>query len=152
MLSKSVSFRRFPIGSKIRNEVISKVAEQIFKAVIYTIKTLLMYILLKQGPFIDYGLMGGVERVDMFKNYPCIQTPKYMNDVYIIMFGYHFYELIFVCLFNREKKDFSVMLLHHIATISLILISFSVNFLLPGSIILLLHDFSDILVCITRIA
>lgn len=68
------------------------------------------------------------------------------------MFAYHFYELLFVLSFNREKRDFSEMFLHHVTAIALIVVSFNINFLLPGSVIMLLHDVTDIFVSIARIA
>lgn len=74
-----------------------------FKFAIYLASTGMMYMVLKQedGKYVDYGMLGNVEKVDLWKNYPCVTFPKYNADLYVIKFAYHAYELVFCIIFNR---------------------------------------------------
>ncbi|XP_065195166.1 ceramide synthase 6-like [Sycon ciliatum] len=45
--------------------------------------------------------------------------------------------------FEQRKKDFWEMLIHHIATLGLISLSFSVNYVPIGALIMLCHDIAD---------
>lgn len=54
-------------------------------------------------------------------------------------------------IFHRHKRDFAEFTLHHFATVALIGTSYCFNDLPVGSVIMLLHDASDIFVNIFRI-
>ncbi|CAK8671331.1 unnamed protein product [Clavelina lepadiformis] len=54
--------------------------------------------------------------------------------------------------FDIKRKDFWIMFAHHIATIFLIMFSYSINMLNVGMLIMLLHDFSDVFLETSKIA
>lgn len=87
-----------------------------------------------------------------WENYPCVSKPKYIEDLYVSKFAFHFYELIVCVFFHRQNRDFPEMILHHITTIALIVISFNVHYMVPGAIIMLVHDTSDIFILLCRMA
>lgn len=66
--------------------------------------------------------------------------------------AYHSYELFFTLVFQRHSRDFSEYLLHHIVTIMLVVISYSSNWLPVGSVIMLLHEASDVPLALFKMA
>lgn len=95
-------------------------------------------------------MLGNVEKALYWKDFPCVPQPSYIEDLYLIMSAYHLYELIFTLLFNRKRRDFSEMFLHHVATLGLIAVSFNTANIIAGANIMLLHDFTDIFVTFIR--
>lgn len=77
--------------------------------------------------------------------------PKYLDDMYVMKLAYAFYETVETFVNGRSKRDFSEMALHHIVTMMLILFSYSTNFLPIGSVIMLIHDITDIFLNIFKI-
>ena len=151
-MSLKLSTKKYPLDTKIRLETVDRLAEYVFKIMVYFVSSLVIYLVLKQGDFIDYGLLGNVETVQFWLNYPCVSKPKYLEDVYVAKFAYHFYELVICALFHRKNRDFPELILHHITTIVLIILSFTGQHMVPGSTIMLIHDASDIFILICRIA
>lgn len=98
----NLSPAKFPIGTKIRENAIIRLSGYFFKLIAYLVGTITMFATLKQGDFIDYGMLGNVERVDFFKVYPCEITPKFLPEVYVVKFSFHLFELIETFLKRRN--------------------------------------------------
>ena len=77
--------------------------------------------------------------------------PKFFDLHYIICLSYFSSDLIYLLFIYERQNDFFTMILHHICTISLIIFSYITNYSNIGSIVLLLHNASDIFVHFTRI-
>ena len=77
--------------------------------------------------------------------------PKLFDLHYIICLSYFSSDLIYLLFIYERQNDFFTMILHHICTISLIIFSFITNYSNIGSIVLILHNASDIFVHFTRI-
>jgi hypothetical protein len=56
-----------------------------------------------------------------------------------------YYSLLFTSIFDVRRSDFWQMTLHHVVTIGLLSFSWTVNFVRVGTLILLSHDVSDVL-------
>ena len=67
-----------------------------------------------------------------------------LDNFYIFKISYHFYELAHTLLLDRGRKDFPEYILHHLMTFALILFSYSLNCLPLGSVIMLVHDATDL--------
>lgn len=126
-------------------------ADRLYKLIIYTSTTVILYWILQRGKFLHTYLGGDNPTPLYFDNYPCQQLPQYLDDFYVLKLGYHFYELLYTLLFQLDRPDFPEYLLHHILTFALILYSYSVNFLPVGAGIMFVHDFSDIFVVIMKL-
>lgn len=70
------------------------------------------------------------------------KVPELIRIQYFIQIGYYTTGLFF--LFYEEKlKDFTIMVIHHIATIFLIIGSFKYNLFRYGIVVMAIHDISD---------
>ena len=64
--------RKFPKDSKVRITKAKVMAERTFRLFVYTIFTVVAYIILYQGNFVTIFLLGGpVVSPKYYKNYPC---------------------------------------------------------------------------------
>ena len=56
-----------------------------------------------------------------------------------------YYALLIGSIFDVKRSDFWELVFHHIITIFLLSISWTINFVRVGSLVLLSHDISDII-------
>lgn len=94
--------------------------------------------------FIDVYIFGHVNNPKYYANYPCQKLPKYLDEFYLFKLAYHTYELAYSFIFQRNRQDFPEYFLHHFVTLGLILMSYSLNAIPVGAVIMLLHDITDL--------
>ncbi len=95
-------------------------------------------------------MLGSTYEPQYFKNYPCIEVPRYLDDFMIIKMSYYFYETAHLVLFNRDRHDFTEMMVHHIVSVALISITYSMN-ILPVAPVMLVTDCTDIFVALFKL-
>ena len=66
--------------------------------------------------------------------------------------AYHGYELVYTLAFQRGRRDFPEYILHHLVTILLISFSYTLNHMRIGAVIMLIHDFTDVIISIFKCA
>nr|CAB3230108.1 LAG1-like3 [Phallusia mammillata] len=64
---------------------------------------------------------------------------------YYMLEGGFYISLLFSIMRDVKRKDFTEQLIHHMATIFLILFSYVANFVRVGSLVMAIHDVSDII-------
>jgi hypothetical protein len=96
-------------------------------------------------------LLGDQEDPQYFANYPCVKIPHLLDDVYLLKFAYHIYELCYCLVYLRDRRDFPEYILHHVLTLVLIIFSYSLNLLTIGSVIMFMTDVTDCLVSLFKI-
>jgi hypothetical protein len=69
---------------------------------------------------------------------------------YIFQIGFYLHSIYAHLFIETRRNDFVEMLVHHVATLLLIAISFSTRFTAVGTLIVVVHDFSDILLEIAK--
>lgn len=116
---------------------------------VYIVFTVIGFYIYKQGNGLHKLLMGPSTKPLYFDNYPCQSLPKYLDDFFIIKFGYYFYECALVILFHRKRHDFAEFLFHHIMTLTLVSFGYYTN-MTPLGVIMLIMDCSDIFVAIFK--
>jgi len=84
------------------------------------------------------------DRMEMIDGWPNehVPTPD-LELIYAVGFGLYLHELLGVFMTVR-MKDFYVMLAHHVITLTLCVLTWMNRWFRGGSLIFLLHDFSDI--------
>ena len=126
-------------------------AERVYKLIIHTTTTAANFFILKNSAFLHRNLLGDNDEVFFFKNYPCQVLPNYLDDLYIIKLSYHFYEQFYTLAFQRQRRDFAEISLHHFLTIILVLFSYNTNYIPFGAAVMLVHDVTDTAVSIFKI-
>ena len=77
-----------------------------------------------------------------WERYPYHRLSDPIKLYYLIQLGCYFHQLMW-CEVTSSRSDALEMILHHIATITLLSISYITNFTRIGSLILLTHDVAD---------
>lgn len=147
----SLPQKKFPHGTKMREQKAELLAERVFKFFIHLGTTIMLFWVLKNSNFLQKNLLGDHENIAYFKNYPCQKIPNFMDDLYIIKLSYHLYEQMYTLIFQRERRDFPEIMLHHFLTLVLILFSYSVNFMPMGAVVMLIHDVTDLVVSVFKL-
>ena len=71
------------------------------------------------------------------------EHPLRMTPVYCFAASMYLWHLISITFIDEKRKDFRILLVHHIVTLLAILISYTIKFYDMGLLIYFLHDFND---------
>ncbi|CAD6225142.1 unnamed protein product [Miscanthus lutarioriparius] len=75
-----------------------------------------------------------------------------LKAVYMYAAGFYTYSIFALLFWETRRSDFGVSMSHHIATVVLIVLSYIFRFARVGSVVLALHDASDIFLEIGKMA
>ena len=124
------------------------------KFVHYFIVTLHSYFVYDQLDFFPKELFGHGNMNNLYKNevhsLSLFARPKYFDFHYYFNLAYTFADLFCVVFIYDKQTDILVMAFHHFCTITLIVFSYYNHFDSIGSLILFLHNFSDVFVYFGR--
>lgn len=141
---------REQIDLDVREQRSEKGVTNIFKGLFYIYAASFGYYMLKDSYILPSILGGSGSFREHFRNYPYWDHPPHYTTFYMSCLGFFFYELVaHIVEEDWSKGNFMEMLLHHFVTIYLMLFSFFGNYFI-GAPVLLIHNSSDILVCICR--
>ncbi|KAK7319866.1 hypothetical protein RJT34_04594 [Clitoria ternatea] len=79
-----------------------------------------------------------------FKDFPNHELKSSLVLYYMCQCGFYIYSIAAILTWETRRKDFSVMFTHHVITVFLIGNSYLTSFFRIGSVILALHDASDV--------
>ncbi|KAF5448150.1 hypothetical protein F2P56_028708 [Juglans regia] len=79
-----------------------------------------------------------------FRGWPNQELLLPLRLFYMCQCGFYIYSIAALLTWETRRKDFSVMMSHHVITVALIGYSYITRFFRIGSIVLALHDASDI--------
>ena len=138
-----------------RKKVRIKLATIFFKLFYYSSVSVLAYLALSPLDYFPKELGGNGYMAKMFESgYPNSffhkKTPLF-DAHYLICLAYSFVDFIWLVFVDVRQTDFINMFFHHICTISLIIFSYVTNYSNIGSIVLFLHNISDVVVYVSRI-
>ncbi len=130
-----------------------KVATNIYKFAFYLCSTLFGFYVLKNLEFFPWSLLGQGEFKNLFKPYPEVfyfEKPENFDFYYNLNLSFALFDG-YLLLSNPLQSDFLLMILHHLATYSLITFSFVSNLSNIGSIVYYSHYLGDVFSYIVRV-
>ncbi|PSS02713.1 LAG1 longevity assurance like [Actinidia chinensis var. chinensis] len=84
------------------------------------------------------------EEKGYFRGWPNQELKLPLKLFYMCQCGFYMYSIAALLTWETRRKDFSVMMSHHVVTVILISYSYIARFFRIGSIVLALHDASDV--------
>ncbi|KAK9908166.1 hypothetical protein WJX75_003679 [Coccomyxa subellipsoidea] len=122
-------------GKVIR--LVDKFCESLWKLTVYaTLLSLGLYALHDQ-PYLT-------DSTEFWQGWPSHSIPDKVKLYYAVEGAFYTASVFMLLFWEERRKDFNAMLLHHVATSSLIAVSYFFSYARVGSIVMLLHDPSDI--------
>ncbi|KAJ8766598.1 hypothetical protein K2173_001117 [Erythroxylum novogranatense] len=116
---------------------IAKCSESMWKLAYYgAVEACILNITFDEPWFKDTG--------EYFKGWPDQELKLPLKLFYMCQCGFYIYSIVALLTWETRRKDFSVMMSHHIITVILIGYSYITRFFRIGSIVLALHDASDV--------
>ncbi|KAK8568167.1 hypothetical protein V6N13_106100 [Hibiscus sabdariffa] len=114
-----------------------KCSESLWKLAYYaTVETFVLKITYNEPWFTDTK--------EYFRGWPDQELKLSLSLFYMCQCGFYIYSIAALLTWETRRKDFAVMMSHHVITVMLIGYSYITSFFRIGSIILALHDASDV--------
>ncbi|KAL2460246.1 LAG1 longevity assurance2 [Abeliophyllum distichum] len=79
-----------------------------------------------------------------FRGWPNQELRPSIKLIYMCQCGFYIYSIAALLTWETRRKDFSVMMSHHVVSVILIAYSYITRFFRIGAVILALHDASDV--------
>ncbi|CAM0150506.1 unnamed protein product [Urochloa decumbens] len=125
------------MNDEARQAKIVKFSESIWKLTYYASVQAWVLVIIKQEPWsLDY--------MQYFDGWPDQPIARTLMLFYMCQCGFYVYSIGALVAWETRRKDFSVMMSHHVITSTLIGVSYVTGFFRIGTIILALHDASDV--------
>ncbi|XP_014754223.1 ASC1-like protein 3 isoform X2 [Brachypodium distachyon] len=129
-------------GSKLMNDEarqakIVKFSESTWKLTYYASVQAWVLLIIKQEPW-------SLDTMQYFDGWPNQPIPSLLTLFYMCQCGFYIYSIFALIAWETRRKDFAVMMSHHVVTSVLIGYSYLTGFFRIGTIILALHDASDV--------
>ncbi|KAL1198402.1 ASC1-like protein [Cardamine amara subsp. amara] len=125
-----------------RRKKIVKFKESAWKCLCsFSVETFALYVTFREPWFKDTRCfwLGPGDQI-----WPDQQIKLKMKGMYMFVGGLNVYAFFALFFWETRRSDFKVMLVHHIVTSFLIILSFVFRFARIGSVILALHEISDV--------
>jgi ceramide synthetase len=122
-----------------------------FKAVYFVSITVVGYLVMKEASWFPAVMGGSGDAGTAFDDWPYMSHETYplLKGYMMIQLGYHTFSL-FTHMTATSRNDYMEFLLHHIATIVLIMCGYMMNYCPMSSLIMIIHDVVDIWIYIVK--
>lgn len=128
---------------RINVDRVERFATVLFKFLYFVVITTGGYWIMHDQPWFP-TVLGGSGSIDRsFEGFLAI--PMWTLKHYLLLqLGYHTHSLLYMLFLSPIRNDFIEMLLHHVATVFLIMASYLSNYHKAGSLIVFTHDIGDV--------
>lgn len=119
-----------------------KVSENVFYTAFYVSTTILGYVVYTREPW-SLNLFSNESQVlPLFSPFPAPLSPL-MRMYFLTELGFYVGALLFLVV-DEHRKDFGIMVVHHVVSICLVVGSYLGGWVRFGAIVLALHDVGDV--------
>ncbi|KAJ3682662.1 hypothetical protein LUZ60_012889 [Juncus effusus] len=125
------------MSEETKRAKIVKFSESMWKLTYYVIVQGWVLLIIKQEPW-------SLDTKQYFAGWPNQHLKFSVMLFYMCQCGFYVYSIFALVAWETRRKDFAVMMSHHIVTTTLITYSYLTGFFRIGTIILALHDTSDV--------
>lgn len=129
----------------------TKASKQLIQCVCMIYLSTFGYYVLKDEPYMPWGLGGNGDYSKVFANHPYPKHSDHLKEYFMCGISYHLGKLI-IHFTNPRENDFIEMGLHHTVTIYLLFGSYMYNVWEVGAVITFLHDVTDAVGCATKVS
>ncbi|URE49057.1 Phosphoesterase family [Musa troglodytarum] len=135
---KLLSYKAVPmINDEAKWSKIAKCSESMWKLTYYAAVQIWVLSIIKQETW-------SLDTKEYFKGWPNQELKSSLILFYMCQCGFYVYSIGALVAWETRRKDFSIMMSHHIVTSVLIGFSYITRFFRIGTMILALHDTSDV--------
>eukprot|EP01017_Pseudomicrothorax_dubius_P037766 TRINITY_DN5579_c0_g1_i1.p1 TRINITY_DN5579_c0_g1~~TRINITY_DN5579_c0_g1_i1.p1 ORF type:complete len:344 (-),score=57.25 TRINITY_DN5579_c0_g1_i1:183-1214(-) len=133
-----------------RKAHIKRMIKWICDIIYYTAATVFAYWVFWDSKHLPSCLGGKGDCGESMRNYPNQEELPYVRVYYLLQIGNHLFAFFDQLIFKKLEKNFHEMMLHHILALSLTMMSFQMNLVYIGMLVLIVHDPGDVLLCCSR--
>ncbi|XP_042408806.1 ASC1-like protein 3 [Zingiber officinale] len=137
----SMKLLRYKVVPMVNDEAhwtkIAKSCESMWKLTYYAIVQIWVISIIKQEPW-------SLNSKEYFKGWPNQELKSSLMLFFMCQCGFYTYSIVALYAWDIRRKDFSITMSHHIITSILIGFSYITRFFRIGTLILALHDTSDV--------
>ena len=129
-----------------------RVENQVYGVVYYLMSSIFFWSLLYvyEPECLPKGLGGELDLWSFTSNWP--RLPHIVTRAYFMTsIGHHIERTVQYVLYKRESKSFWTMILHHVLTVALMMVSYSIRAFMFGYSVLITHEISDMFMYLTRL-
>eukprot|EP00744_Colponema_vietnamica_P003402 GILI01005216.1.p1 GENE.GILI01005216.1~~GILI01005216.1.p1 ORF type:complete len:314 (-),score=58.51 GILI01005216.1:407-1348(-) len=146
-----LSFKRIRVAKRlgINAKDAEKMMYQVWLLIFYIVSSIYGIMIMYGKPWCSFPL-GPSQKVHQLINHPQVDSQIELQYYYCCAIGFYAAELI--AIFSESKRsDFREYLIHHSVTLYLLIFSWLGFEQVPGAYTILLHDLSDIFLCVSKI-
>eukprot|EP00249_Psilotum_nudum_P016761 c25977_g2_i1 orf=581-1456(+) len=129
---------------EVNNAKITKCTESLWKLTYYLALVVFIYHISCNEPW-----FGNTDAIFHGWPYQTIKLP--LKLYYTSQCGFYMYSIVALLVWETRRKDFGVMMSHHVITLVLIAYSYISRLFRIGSIVLALHDVSDLIMELAKL-
>lgn len=107
-------------------------------------------LLLWNHPYLPRVYGGGCDCDDIMKGWPYFPIGEEVKRYYMVMLAHHVYSLLELLVGLHNRTDGPEMILHHVATVSVMLFSYYTNHVSCGVTVLAAHNVGDIMINLAK--
>lgn len=119
-----------------------KVSENVFYTAFYLATTILGYVVYTREPWSLNLFSNEPQVLPLFSPFPAPLSPL-MRMYFLTELGFYVGALLFLVI-DEHRKDFAIMVVHHVVSICLVVGSYLGGWVRFGAIVLALHDVGDV--------
>ncbi|KAL9433361.1 hypothetical protein AB3S75_028233 [Citrus x aurantiifolia] len=141
---------RINFGTQIKRQKINKFKESAWKCVYFFSAELLALVVSYDEPWFTntkYFWEGPGNQA-----WPYQKTKLKLKGLYMYVGGFYAYSILALLVWETRRSDFGVSMAHHVATVILIVLSYILRFTRVGSVVLAVHDVSDIFLEVAKMS